>query len=184
MPIINAPAANATKNTSSTTKAAKTAASVTKDRADALTGLGQLAQVPLIATKQFADAGAVSLYWPDVSTEIAKLAESQPAIAKLVDPLLQIGPYTGLVMAVLPFILQIGVNHKFLTPGAMGTVPATTLSAQVESSLAKQELEALTIQRDAEREAAAMRKDIEDSRRALTDAMRDQQVDTTGGHNV
>jgi hypothetical protein len=124
------------------------------------------------------------MHWPDVSAEIAKLAASQPAIAKLVDPLIQIGPYTGLVTALLPFILQIGVNHGRFSPGAMGTVPATTLASQIESAIAKQELEALTIQRDAERETAAMRRDIALSRKALADAMRDVQVDATGGHNI
>lgn len=167
MPITNAPPPS-TKNTSSTTKVSK-ADSLTKDRAEALTSLGQFAQVPLIATKQFADAGAVSLYWPGVATEVAKLAESQPAIAKLIDPLMQVGPYSALIMAVLPFVLQIGVNHGMVSAGAMGTVPKTSLSAQVEASLAKQELEALTIQRDAERESAAVRQEIAESRKALAD---------------
>ena len=170
MPITNAaPALNRTKNVSSTASKAPKESTVTKDRAEALTSLGQCAQVPLIATKQFADAGAVSLYWPGVATEVAKLAESQPAIAKLIDPLMQVGPYSALIMAVLPFVLQIGVNHKMVAAGAMGTVPATSLSSQVEASLARQELEALTIQRDAEKEAAEMRAEIAASRKALSD---------------
>lgn len=168
MPIVNAPPP-AVKKTVATQRVAKES-QLTKDRTDALTGLGQLAQVPLIATKQFADAGAISLYWPNISKEIAVLADSQPAIAKLIDPLIQIGPYTGLVMVVLPFILQLGVNHRMLSPGAMGTVPATALSAQVEASLAQQELEALTIQQKAEQDAAKVRAEIEQSRKALADA--------------
>jgi hypothetical protein len=171
MPIVNsAPVMNRAKNVSSTATAKPSKAStLTKDRAEALTSLGQFAQVPLIATKQFADAGAVSLYWPGVATELANLAESQPAIAKLIDPLMQVGPYSALIMAVLPFVLQIGVNHRMVSPGAMGTVPATSLSSQVEASLAKQELEALTIQRDAEKEAAEMRAEIAASRKALAE---------------
>lgn len=165
----SAPALKTTKNVSSTATKAPKESTLTKDRAEALTSLGQFAQVPLIATKQFADAGAVSMYWPGVATELAKLAETQPAIAKLVDPLMQVGPYSAIIMAVLPFVLQIGVNHKMVSPGAMGTVPATTLSSQVEASLARQELEALTIQRDAEKEAAEMRAEIAASRKALTE---------------
>lgn len=168
MPIVNAPPPVVKKTASSVQRVAKES-QLTKDRADALNGLGQLLQVPLIATKQHADAGAVSLYWPNIASEVAKLAESQPAIAKLIDPLIQIGPYTGLVMAVLPFVLQLGVNHKMVQPGAMGTVPAITLSSQVEASLAKQELEALTVQRDAEKASAALRQEIEESRKAVAE---------------
>jgi hypothetical protein len=178
VPITNtAPALKSVKNTSSTaSKAEKAIQSITKDRAEALSGFGQLAQVPLIALKQYADCGAVSLYWEGIAGEVAKLAETQPAVANVIDPLIKVGPYTGLITAVLPFILQIGVNHKLLSPGAMGTVPATALSAQAESSLAKQELEALTVQRDAEKEAAAVRAEIAESRRALADV----QTDATG----
>jgi hypothetical protein len=179
MPITNAPPP-VVKKPAATAKPVRESG-LTKDRTDALASLGQLAQVPLIATKQYADAGAVSMYWPNVASEIAKLADSQPAIAKLVDPLMQVGPYAALIAAGLPFLLQIGVNHKMISAGAMGTVPASTLSAQIESSLAKQELEALTIQRDAERESAEMRREIDDSRKALADAMRDNQMAETSG---
>jgi hypothetical protein len=147
-------------------KAAKPKAdsAVTKARAETLVSLGQIAQVPLIATKQFADAGAVALHWPNVAREVARLAESQPQIAKLVDPLMQVGPYAGLITAVLPFVLQLGVNHGRVPAGAMGTVPATSLAAQIETSLAKQELEALKIQFDAEKEANDTRAEIQKQR--------------------
>lgn len=165
MPVTNAtaPPAHAAKPTA----ASKKADTVTKERTDALTGLGQLAQVPLIATKQYADAGAVGLHWPQVAKEIATLAESEPRIAQLIDPLIKVGPYTGLVAAILPFILQVGVNHGRIQPGVMGTVPGTTLDAQIQSGLAKAELEALTIQHQAEQAAAAMREEIAESRRAM-----------------
>jgi len=174
MPITNATAPPMrTTSTSSGTKraSAPTQSTVNKDRAEALAGLGQLAQVPLIATKQYADVGALSMYWPGVAKELANLADSQEQIAKLIDPLIQIGPYTGLITAVLPLIMQLGVNHGIMAPGGMGTVPATTLSAQVETSMAQAELEALRVQLQAEKEAQAVRAQIQESRVAMQHAM-------------
>jgi hypothetical protein len=169
MPVTNAtaPPSHAAKPT----VAAKKTETVLKARTDALTGLGQLAQVPLIATKQYADAGAVGLHWPEVAKEIATLADSEPRIAQLIDPLIKVGPYTGLIAAILPFVLQLGVNHGRVQAGVMGTVPSSTLDAQVQSSLAKAELEALTAQHEAEQAAAAMREEIAESRRAMANTI-------------
>ena len=138
--------------------------SMQEEREEAVAGFGQLAQAPLIALRQYADAGAIGLHWPRVAHEIASLAESQPQIARLIDPLIRIGPFTGLITAILPFVLQIGVNHKRIPAGAMGTVPAESLTAQVESAMAAIELEALKQQVEAEREAREMREQIARSR--------------------
>lgn len=172
MPITNAPPPVARK-TPATTTVKKTPVSKNAERADALNGFGQLAQVPLIATRQFADAGAVGLYWPKIAQEIANLADSQEQVAGLVDPLLKIGPYTALVAAVLPFCVQIAVNHGRMSAGAMGTVPATMLSAQVETQLAQQELEALRAQAEAEREAENMRREMAAQRESYAQAASD-----------
>lgn len=142
-----------------------------EQRQDAITGIGQLMQVPLMATRQYADAGAVGVYWPNIAKEVAELADSQEAIAKLIDPLIKIGPYTGLVAAVLPFLMQIGVNHGRIPAGSMGTVPASTLAAQIETSIAHAELEALRSQMQAEKAAAAMREEIRDNREQMEKAM-------------
>ena len=141
---------------------------VTKDRREALTGFGQLAQAPLIGFRLFADAGAVAMHVPNIAREIALLAETQEQVAALVDPLIKVGPYFGLVTAVLPLLLQVGVNHGRVPAGAMGTVPAVTLSAQVEAGLATQELEALTIQMQAEAAAAEVREKIAEQRRKVS----------------
>jgi hypothetical protein len=155
MPITNAPppvkpAAPKTAAVTGTVRA----------RSDALASFGQIAQVPLVATRQYADAGAVAAHWPSVSLEIAKLAETVPQVARLVDPLLQIGPYAGLIAAVLPLVLQLGVNHGRVPAGAMGTVPATTLASQVEAALAQEELKALKVQYEAEKAAGETRAEI------------------------
>jgi hypothetical protein len=170
MPITN-PGPPPVKKTATAKPVALSPVSV--KRQDAIASLGALAQVPLIAVKLYADAGAVSLYWPKIAREISLLADTNEQIAKLVDPLMQVGPYAGLITAVLPFALQIGVNHKRLPAGAMGTVPASTLAAQIETALAKAELEALRTQYEAERQSRAMRDDILNARRAMDEALAD-----------
>lgn len=180
MPMLNAtaPAAKKVPNTSTARVAKET--ELTAKRSEAITSLGQFAQIPLMATKQFADVGTIAMHWPNVSKELAKLAETTPVIARIVDPLMQVGPYAGLIAAVMPMVMQFGVNHNRMVPGAMGTMPATAISAQVEAQAAQQELEALSIQLQAEKAAAAVRQEIAEARRAMADAMRDHQKDSTG----
>lgn len=160
MPIVSAPPP--AKRTPTATE--KKTVARANDRADALKGFGQLFQLPLLITGQHADAGALAMHWPNIATEIANLAETQPAIAKLVDPLMQAGPYAGLIAAVLPLVVQIGVNHGKVQAGAMGTVPAASLDAQVKAGLAKAELAALRAQQEAEKEARAIKAEIESAR--------------------
>jgi len=143
-------------------------------RTEAINGLGQLAQVPLIAFKQYADAAVIGKYWGNVSQELATLAESDPVIAKVVDPLLNVGPYAGLVVAVLPMVVQVLVNHGITAPGAMGTVPKNALAAQMEAELAQVELAAMQAQAAAEKTAQETRNSIELARRQMTDAQASQ----------
>lgn len=159
------------KRTSSTSTAKKS----TKDqREEAINGLGQLAQAPLLAIRQYADAGAIGLHWPGVAKELAGLADTQPVIARFVDPLIKAGPYTGLVMAVLPFATQVLVNHGVIPAGAMGSMPANSIAAQVEASLAEQEMQALQAQLQAEQAAQRLRDQIKDARKQMADSMASQ----------
>ena len=148
--------------------------SVLNERTDALNGIAQIVQLPLIAIHWYADVGALTIHWPNVAREVATLAESQEKIAALIDPLIRIGPYTALIAAGLPLVMQVAVNHGTMPAGAMGTVPATALAAQVETAMAQQELESLRLQMEAEKAAAVMRSEIEKSRRAMAEAMRPQ----------
>jgi hypothetical protein len=149
---------------------------LTRDRRETLTGFGQLAQAPLIGFRLFADAGAVGVHWPGIARELANLAETQEQIAAFFDPLIKVGPYTALVTAVLPFFAQIAVNHGRAPAGIMGTVPASMLTAQVESALAQAELEALQAQHQAEQAAEAMREQMAESRRAMQDKLASAKV--------
>ena len=160
MPITNAPPPVKGNVTVKAVKSNKKAA----EREEALNGIGQIVQVPLIATKQFADAGALSLYWPPIAKEVAILAESNEQIAKLIDPLIQVGPYTALIAATLPFVMQLAVNHGMVAPGAMGTVPAQVLSAQIETAMLRSELEAMKAQKEAEDQSREFKAEMQRSR--------------------
>jgi hypothetical protein len=180
----NMPPSKATANKSSAVvkkTVAVAADEKTEARTAAVAELGSFAQIPLLLTKQYADAGALSLHWPKIAGEIGKLAATNEQIAKLVDPLMTVGPYAGLITAIMPLVAQIAVNHGRVAAGVANTVPASTLSSQIETAMAQNELAALKIQRDAENESAKVRKEIADSRRALADSIRDQVEDATNG---
>lgn len=161
MPVTSAPPP---VHTPATRAPSAKATATHKAREDAVGSLGQLAQVPLLAMRQYADAGALGQYWPGIAREVATLADSQEQVAQIIDPLIKVGPYAGLITAVLPLVMQIAVNHGRMAPGAMGTVPASMLSAQVETALAQEELRALQAQAEAEKAAAAMRAEIAEQR--------------------
>lgn len=96
---------------------------VTEARYQAVNGLFQLGSLGLTARGMYADAAATGIHGPNVSRELASLAESDERIASIIDYLTTAGPYTGLIMAVLPFALQIAANHgridasKTMMPG-------------------------------------------------------------------
>ena len=143
---------------------ARTTADRTKERTEALEGIGQLAQAGLIAAKQYADAGAVGLHFPRVAGELAELANNDERIAQALEPLLHAGPYTGLLMATLPLLYQVGVNHGRINPGPMGTVPRETLSARIEAEMARAKVQALQAQKQAEQESRELQAEIAKAR--------------------
>lgn len=177
MPIVNTPPPvnSGSKRTSSTSSAPRQTTKAKRE--EAINGLGQLAQAPLLAFKQYADAGTLGIHWPNVAKELAELAESQPVIANFVDPLIKVGPYTGLVMAILPFATQILVNHGRIPAGAMGTQPGNSIAAQVEASLAQAEMQSLQAQLEAERAAQALRDQIKKARKDMADSQASQSAE-------
>jgi len=82
-----------------------------KKRLDGVGGIFQLSQLTLIMLKQKADAAAVGLHSESITTEIVNLAESDENVARIVDSLCKVGPYGALVSAIMPLIIQLGVNH-------------------------------------------------------------------------
>jgi hypothetical protein len=148
------------KTTASAAKTTQATADIIKSRADALEELLAIPAVAFIMRKQFADAGTVQMYGPRLTAELASL---EP-LAPIIDPLTKIGPYSKLIAIIIPMALQFGVNHGQVPPGAMGTVPASTLAAQIETQIARQEVQALRIQLEAEREARELKAEIDEAR--------------------
>jgi uncharacterized membrane-anchored protein len=124
-------------------------------------GLFQGGQAIALFTKQYADAAAIGAHAQPISHEVSALAATDDKVAKLVDSLLVVGPYTALAMAVLPFAMQLAVNHGFLPSGKIpGTTDPKVLSGRVEADLAQaaadQLQEARLAQEQAEARMAAM----------------------------
>jgi len=144
------------KRTTANTTKVTTSASRKKDREEAVAGIGQLAQVPLVALGQLADAATIGMRWPAVAHEVAELADKDERIGKLCDVLLQVGPYAGLIAAVMPMAMQFMVNHGKVSAGSMGTVSPTVLEAQMKTAIMQMEMQAKRQQMEAEQELKKM----------------------------
>jgi hypothetical protein len=132
---------------------------IKEDRRDAVDGIFQLAGLGCIITGQYADAGAITMHSPPISEEVAELAEKNQKIAGALDTLLEVGPYAGLIAAVMPLVLQILVNHKIFPADKMAganIVKPEVLESQVKTQMARKAMEALQMQKDAEEELAKM----------------------------
>jgi hypothetical protein len=119
-------------------------ADIRKDRTEGVNGIFQLAGLGCIMMGQLHDAGAISIHGPAISNEIVTLAESDARIAKGVDALLQVGPYAGLVAAVMPLVLQLLANHKVVPAdklGGAGIQMPDALEMQVKTQMQLQALE-------------------------------------------
>jgi len=114
---------------------------------------------------QYADAAAIGMHWGPVATELAKIADSNDAIAKPIDFLIEIGPYGALVEAVIPFVLQILVNHKVIKAEAMlGSTVVTTevLDAQMKAQVMRTQAQAMRAQQAALADAQAAQAEMEE----------------------
>lgn len=105
-------------------------------RQESLEGLFKLAATGCLLAGQTADAGACFKHGPPISHEVAELAEDNEQVAKLVDWLTHVGPYAGVIAAVLPFGLQIWVNHNPSMAGPLagfGVTDPATLDMQARA---------------------------------------------------
>ena len=134
-------------------------------RRDGLYDLGQLGQGLCLMTQQWADAAAVGQHWPNLATELAKVADSNEIIAKPIDFLIEIGPYGALIVAGMPLVLQIAANHKWIDATKMigqGVVPPEVLEAQMKAQVAKMQADAMREQQMAMQEAAKAQAEYEE----------------------
>jgi hypothetical protein len=162
MPVVTPPpAAKKTTRTFSSPK------SKNAERLEGLQGWGQLGQAGLIAFRRYADAGAVGMHVPGIAAEIANLADTNENIASGIDSLIAAGPYTALIMATLPLVVQLGVNWGFVSPGAMGSVSRETVAARVEAGIARMQAQAYREQQEAEQETERLREEIRQARSTI-----------------
>ena len=130
--------------------------SIQEQRVEGVQALGQMAQLGLVMAGQMADAGAVGRYWPSVSSEVVKLAETNTVAAQGVDLLLKVGPYTGLAMALMPLVAQIAANHRLVKAAGLtglGVVAPEVLEAQMRADVMRAQMEAKQLEREMIREA-------------------------------
>jgi hypothetical protein len=125
-------------------------------RSEGLQGLGALAQGILNMAGQYADAGAIGMYWPRMATETAKLADDYEVIAKPIDILIRVGPFGALIALGMPLVMQIAANHRLVDASRMmgsSVMPPEVLEAQMKSQIMRQQAEAQREQMEALKEA-------------------------------
>lgn len=164
----NAPPPSSTprsKGSSTPAKRAQLASEKTAERESGLVGLGQLACVPLMFTGNMADCGAISKHWPGVAHETAQMAESNANVARVVDFLTAVGPFAGLLTAVLPLAMQILVNHKRLPMhpalAQFGVVSPESMEMQAQADAMRMHAEMMREQQAAEAEIRAMAEEMQ-----------------------
>lgn len=129
------------KKSPASTSARKPAAKPSKidERTEAVNGLFQLGGGVALMFGQWADAGACSTHGPNISRELASVAEKNERIGNLVDYLTAVGPYAGLLTAVLPFALQLLVNHGRMPAhpalSQIGVMPSETLANKAQAEV-------------------------------------------------
>ena len=126
-------------------------------REEAVNGIFQLTAFGLVMAGQQADAGALAKHGGSIAHEAAKVAETSASLGSAIDYITEAGPYAGLITATMPLVLQLLANHKVMkaeTLSGAGVVPPETLSAQVKADMARQQIQALRTQQEAEQEVS------------------------------
>lgn len=116
----------------------KNSPALTEKRAEGIHGLFGLGATGLMMMRQPHDAAAVIEHGENISGEVAKLAETNANIAKVADWLCAVGPYAGLLTAVMPLILQIAANHDKVPVAAVaqfGVVEPAVLMQKLETKM-------------------------------------------------
>lgn len=128
-------------------------------REEAIGGILQIVQFGCLAFGNYADAGAIGHYGPPFVNEGVKLASENEAIASKVDLLIKVGPYAAFVGILIPFSLQIAVNHGVFKAEQFanaGIVSPQSLEYDMKATIAKQQYEAMQRQKEAEENLRTM----------------------------
>ena len=132
-------------------------------RAEAVSGVFQVAQYVCLGFANFRDAGAIGRHAPNITKETVALAGKNKQVASKIDLLIQVGPYTGLIAAGLPFVMQILVNHGVLAAEKLanaGVVTPESLEYEMKTALMKQQMEAMREQQRIEDELRQMQEEM------------------------
>jgi hypothetical protein len=108
---------------------------VLSKRAENVQSIFTMAAAGCIMKGYFADAGAINMHSEAISTEVAKLADTDERVAKLVDSLASVGPLGGILMATLPLAMQLAANHGRIDPDRAGGVGGIMTPADLESKV-------------------------------------------------
>lgn len=114
---------------------------IRNEREEAVNGIFQLASAGLIMANQWADAGAINIHGPNVSRETVRLADKYEAVGNAIDALASVGPFTAIIGAVMPLVLQIAANHKRLPAeklGALGIKDPRVLESEMRTEAQRQ----------------------------------------------
>lgn len=110
------------------------------DRKAGVEGLLQItAGVLMVLPATQPDAAALGMHGENLGAAIVATADADERFGRALDKLLRTGPYTALVMAVVPLAAQVAANHKLVPAGFMGTEDPDKLRAQVTGLIAEQE---------------------------------------------
>jgi hypothetical protein len=137
---------------------AKRSAGKRAERQEGVEGLFQVGAAVAMIVKQPADAAAFATHGPDIAREAATLAETNEGVGRTLDYITAVGPFAALFAAVMPFALQLMVNHNRLPAAplaAMGVVDPGTLANQAR-------LDALQKQAEMERAAQQATRELAD----------------------
>lgn len=152
----------AKRSAQSAQAANKAAAAKISAREEGVNGLFQIGSAVCLMVGQPADAGTLANYGPNVSHEVAELAEGNESIARVIDYITAVGPYAGLLATVLPMALQLLANHGKVAPEALaqfGVVHPDAIAAEYRTKALRAQMEAVQAQADAEREMQRMQQE-------------------------
>src|ERR1700753_812446 len=141
----------------------------TRKRADGLVGIMQLVQAGCLMFGQYADAATIGMHGPRIAPEAAKVAETTEWLAKPIDFLIEIGPFGGLIAALLPLGLQLAANHRMIDANRVigsDIVPPEVLEAQMKAQVLRAQAEAAKQQQMAMQEAQSAQREFEEMMRA------------------
>lgn len=135
-------------------------------REEGVNGLFQLGTMLCMMTGQHADAQAFATHGPKISPEIAKIAEDYDKVGEAIDRMVAVGPFAGLLTAVLPLALQLAVNHgkgNAAMFADFGVVSRETMHANGNAAVMRQAAAAMEAQRAAEQEFVAAQIAVQNS---------------------